>query len=114
MESPNRGGRQQAASRADLERRLTDPIVSILSVQGPQRATIFATLFQVLRNILKDPANVRFRRLRVTNATVQRRVVNEPLVLGFLLQLGFRFEADHLVFFAPLERWLRRSRGLER
>jgi hypothetical protein len=94
-------GRWGARQREDLEQRLTDPIVSILFVQGPPRATIFATLLQVLRNILKDPVNARFRRLRVTNATVQRRVVNEPLVLGFLLQLGFRFEADHLVFCTP-------------
>ena len=83
-----------------MEDKVTDTIVSILSVEGPRRATVFATLIQILGNIVKEPENVKFRKLRVTNSTVQRRVLNEPLVLEFLQHVGFAFRQEHLVLFA--------------
>eukprot|EP00750_Incisomonas_marina_P014571 INCI17686.3.p2 GENE.INCI17686.3~~INCI17686.3.p2 ORF type:complete len:378 (-),score=61.73 INCI17686.3:1589-2722(-) len=84
--------------RRYVEGALTEPIVAILATPGPRRATVFATILQLLRNIVKDPANGKFRRLRLANAAVQRRVLNEPLVLDFLVKLGFQFADEHLVF----------------
>lgn len=95
--------------RQDVESALTDPIVAILATAGPRRATVFATLLQLLRNILKDPANNKFRRLRVSNAAVQRRVLNEPLVLDFLMKLGFQFADEHLVLTADKTQDLARA-----
>jgi hypothetical protein len=74
-------------------------IVSILAVTGPARASHFATLFQVLDNIVKAPENLKFRRLRLSNNTVQRRVLKVAPVLDFLLHVGFEVTDEHLVFF---------------
>jgi len=54
------------------------------------------TLCKVISNILAQPAEAKYRKLRLENAAMQKRVFSVPGGLDFLLALGFESTAGEL------------------
>lgn len=47
------------------------------------------TLIQILKNIVKDPSNMKYQRLRLSNEKIKQCLTNNEQSLFFLEMLGF-------------------------
>lgn len=55
-----------------------------------------ATLAKILGNLVKDPTNEKYRKLRLSNAVVKAKIVDVPFALGVLEAVGFVAEGDEM------------------
>ncbi|GBG60231.1 hypothetical protein CBR_g3474 [Chara braunii] len=65
----------------------------ILIAGGPSMATV-ETLLKLMRNILVDPSNVKFRRVRLSNPRIRETIGIAPGGLGFLEAVGFELTEE--------------------
>ncbi|CAI5724305.1 unnamed protein product [Hyaloperonospora brassicae] len=64
--------------------------VYVLLRQDPTRAiTAAETLIKMLSNVIKNPQEEKFRKIRISNALVQSKVVAVPGALDILAEAGF-------------------------
>lgn len=57
----------------------------------------YTTLRAILRNILKDVNNEKFKKVKMTNPNVQERIGNIPMAIKTLEELGFVTEGEFMV-----------------
>eukprot|EP00210_Caulerpa_lentillifera_P008027 g7664.t1 len=55
-------------------------------------------LRKVLRNLIANPLEAKFRKLNLTNSKVQELVVQIPGAMDFLMTCGFALEGEQLIF----------------
>ena len=88
-----RGGAAATATGADAEAvaALQAALTQVLSTAAGKDAGAdsVALMARVLRNVVSEPTNVKFRRLRLSNAKVQAAVMDVPGALELLQAAGF-------------------------
>ena len=60
---------------------------------GAQAQTSFALLVRIFDNVLKNPSEPKFRKLRLSNPALHGALVETEGALELLLSAGFRLEA---------------------
>lgn len=76
---------------------LVAPLEELHAVPWETKEPAIALLLKLLQNILKDVANPKFRRLKLTNATLSAKVFSVPGCKELLLGAGFEQEGEELV-----------------
>lgn len=67
----------------------------LLDLEDPAaRQTAMQTALQILGNVLRDPFNEKFRRVKTSNAAFQTKVARCPGGVELLTAAGFAFVAD--------------------
>ncbi|GMN27930.1 hypothetical protein TIFTF001_001856 [Ficus carica] len=70
--------------------RLQKAIEMLQTEVDPAQATIvFQTLFKIVSNMIEHPNEMKFRRLRKANPTIQRNIANYKAAVDFLVSVGF-------------------------
>ncbi|KAF4036348.1 PUB domain-containing protein [Phytophthora infestans] len=74
--------------------------VYVLLRQDPPRAiTAAETLIKMLANVLKNPQEEKFRKIRLSNAAIQSKLTSVPGAVGILAEAGFsRVELEGEVY----------------
>lgn len=90
--------RSLAEERAEQERRqtfrrLVDPGIMRPNAQ-PQALESLRTIHKLCQNLLNDPENPKFQRIKTTNAKIKKDVIEPKGTVEFLRELGFRPEVE--------------------
>jgi hypothetical protein len=56
---------------------------------GQELARIFETILKVVKNIIADPYELKFRVLKKSNTRIKEVVLGNPPVINFLKEIGF-------------------------
>lgn len=64
----------------------------------------WATMLKYIGNIAKNPAEEKFRRIKLSNAAFQSRVASLPSSLTFFELIGFQKDADGEALYMPVEK----------
>ncbi|XP_078439372.1 zinc metalloproteinase-like protein [Wolffia australiana] len=76
-------------------RRINDAIELLRRQASPaEAASSLHTLLKIVRNIIDNPGESKFRRLRKANPVIQRHVVSRPGAMEVLAVMGFYEDAD--------------------
>ncbi|KAM1010309.1 hypothetical protein ACFX2I_045729 [Malus domestica] len=71
-------------------KRLQENIKMLQAEVNPTQATtVLQTLFKIIRNVLEHPGEMKYRKLRKANPTIQRNVALYKAAMEFLLLIGF-------------------------
>lgn len=62
---------------------------------------VLETLSKIVKNILSDPYELKFRTLKKSNSTIQRMVLDNAPVVAFLKKIGFEESEESLC----LDKW---------
>ncbi|ESK96031.1 ubx domain-containing protein 2 [Moniliophthora roreri MCA 2997] len=79
--------------RRQLFRRLIDPGIMRPNSQ-PQALESLRTINRLCQNILNEPENTKFHRIKTTNTKIQKDVVTPKGTVELLRELGFRPEVE--------------------
>ncbi|KQJ98865.1 uncharacterized protein LOC100839730 [Brachypodium distachyon] len=60
-----------------------------LQATPPEAATVLQTLFKIIKNVIENPNDIRYRRLRKSNPHFQRSVANYKAAMEVLELIGF-------------------------
>jgi hypothetical protein len=79
-------------------KRIQDPVTVICNrlqqavkmIQS--ETTVLQTLFKIVRNIIENPNEIKFRKLRKANPLIQRNIANHKGAMEILLLIGFNEE----------------------
>ncbi|XVE72476.1 hypothetical protein DITRI_Ditri11bG0042100 [Diplodiscus trichospermus] len=60
-----------------------------VEVNPTEAAMVLQTLFKIIRNVIENPDEMKFRRLRKANPVIQRNIANYKAAMEILLLVGF-------------------------
>lgn len=63
---------------------------------GEELQKIFETVLKIVKNIIADPYELKFRVLKKSNAKIKEIIMDNPPVVKFLKEIGFEEDQETL------------------
>lgn len=86
-----------AKSRSEGKPEAAGALDQLAAVPWEQKEPAFTLIVKLLNNVVQDPSNPKFRRMKKTNKTLAAKVFSVPGCTALLLAAGFTEDGEELV-----------------